>query len=100
MKIRLKVFLYRTYCRTILNYGIENLHISERAYKEMHSFECLILKYALSISKTVNNTKLMNAINLPTVRNTVAIKKLKFFNQSLNNNLTNEFIINKLNSND
>jgi len=88
----LKSFLYRTYCRPVLNYGLENTFMSENALNDLKRLESLIMKKKLHLNKYCSSTKLFNALKIMNIKDVIIIKKLKFFVQLSRNLLTRDIL--------
>ena len=55
----MKANLYKTYCRPILYYGIENLMMTEIEKKKLQTTEANIVKRSFELSSKVKTTNLI-----------------------------------------
>ena len=90
----LKSFLINVYCRTALQYGIENSFLNEKDYKELTSMESKIIKRSLNLTKYHSTTLIINALDIKTFDYAIKIRKLSFMQQLLANEFTRR-IVNK-----
>ncbi len=75
----LKSFMYKENCRPILFYGIENMNLNQKDYKEIQTSEATLIKYALNLCKSVKSKNLLKAVNLEFAENRVKELKMNFF---------------------
>ena len=62
MNHRLKMFLYKVYCRPNLSYGVENVCFEKAHIELLKSCEGRMLKGALGVTKHANLSLLMEAL--------------------------------------
>ena len=96
MSIELKTLLENTYCRSRLNYGLENTYLCARDYKDLITAETRILKKALGLETYHSNTLLYGALEITPIDISIKLRKLKFVEHLMKNGLTKEIIINQL----
>ena len=87
-----KSFIYKTYCRPALLYGMEFVEISDKNIKQMRTDESLLIKRVLSVHKTSKSTILYQTLNLRELDLELYIMKLKLFLRLTNNELTSSLI--------
>lgn len=92
LSAELKSFLVGVYCRSSLQYGIENTYLTGRAYNELESVEARIIKRALGLSKYHSTSMIINALDLTPTVETIKIRKLSYTKQLLRNNLTRRLL--------
>ena len=88
----LKSFLVNVYCRSALQYGIENSYLNEGDYREIVSLEARVIKRALALTKYHSTTLIINALDTVPLVTTIKMRKLNFVKQLVMNRLTNEII--------
>ncbi len=95
MKYGIKTFLYNTYCRATLKYGIENTHFNQTQLKLLQTQEGIILKRALMLSKYSSTTKLFKALEIEPITSIIKSHKLKFILRLAENQLTKRLLDNQ-----
>lgn len=74
-------FLYKQYCQSIFNYGLENLSVSKVILKELDTRQSILLKNNLGLTKYARSTPLLNALKILSVTNLYYKYKILFFKQ-------------------
>jgi hypothetical protein len=92
LNAELKSFLINVYCRSSLQYGIENSYLNESDYKEMTSIEARIIKRALGLSKYHSTTMIINALKTQPIVTMIKTRKLAFVKQLWLNPLTRRIL--------
>jgi hypothetical protein len=87
-----KSFIYKTYCRPTLLYGLELATIGEMEYKLLRTDESILLKRIISTTKYASTTKAYLSLNIRDILNTTCIMKLKLWHRLLQNKYTKELI--------
>jgi hypothetical protein len=87
-----KSFIYKTYCRPTLLYGLELATIGEMEYKLLRTDESILLKRIISTTKYASTTKAYLSLNIRDILNTTCIMKLKLWHRLLQNEYTKELI--------
>ena len=88
----LKSFLINVYCRSALQYGIENSFLNEGDYRELVTVESNIIKRALALTKYHSTTLIINALDTMPLVTTIKIRKLTFIKQLLMNRATRKIV--------
>jgi hypothetical protein len=87
-----KSFIYKTYCRPTLLYGLELVTIGEMEYKLLRTDESILLKRIISKTKYASTTKAYFSLNIRDILNTICIMKLRLWHRLLQNEYTKELI--------
>jgi hypothetical protein len=88
LSTELKSFLLNVYCRSSMQYGVENTYLTEKAYNEYTTVEANIIKRALGLSKYHSTTMIMNALDQAPTAASIKIRKLSFTKQLCQNKIT------------
>lgn len=96
MSANLKAFLIRTFCRSKMVYGLENVSLTKKDTNDLKVVEGKILKRALSLSKYSSTTAVQQALGLGTTEDTLNLQRLKFFLRLLENAVTHAILNNQL----
>ena len=83
--------LYKTYGRTTLLYGLENLNLNIGETERIATFEKAIIKKSLKFAPFHHSDHLLNAIKINTMDEKIKVIKMSFIKRLLNNNYTREF---------
>ena len=98
MTPELKVLLRNAYCRSKLNYAIENTYLNTKDYLDLNTLECKILKASLGFNRQHSNTLLNSALNITPLERQIKIRKIKFVQELMLNkttaNVIDEYISN------
>ena len=89
---QIKSFLYKAFCRPVMNYGLENTFISKSNLEKYKKQETRMVKRAIGVSKYIGSKKLFDALGIIEIENNINIKKLNFFIQLCNYELTRTFL--------
>ena len=92
MSPELKVMLRNTYCRSKMNYAIENTFLHAKDYADMNMIECKILKSSLGLNRNHSNTLLNNALQITPLERQIKIRKMNFTLELLKNQVTRTII--------
>jgi hypothetical protein len=79
-----KAYIWKSACLPALTYGIEAIHTSESATKQLDSLQGCLMKQCLGISKTSHHTHLCQALGLPPVREIVKQQVLTLWYNTFN----------------
>lgn len=93
----LKSFLIGVYCRSTLQYGIENTYMTQTSYRELEMIEAKIIKKALGLSKYQSTSMIINALDIAPTIDIIKIRKLEFAKQLQKNSLTSRILKEQLN---
>jgi hypothetical protein len=96
--IGLKSFMYTVYCRTILFYGLEALHLTQKDIIEIQTTEGKIIKRSLNLNKFSSNEKIFHALNMKKTDMAILKRKLTFAIQLIENDMTGQIIAEQLNN--
>ena len=88
----MKSCLYKTYCRPVLFYGIENLVLSELEKKKLQTIEANIIKRSYGLSHRVRSTDLIYSVGLERSIRKIERLKLNFLKRICTNTFTDKFI--------
>jgi hypothetical protein len=88
----MKSQLYKTFCRSILFYGLESLYLNQQEVKKMQTLESNTIKGMLKIDRRTRSTQLLYSMRMETIRSKIDSLKLKFFSRLLQNEVTNELL--------
>ena len=89
---QIKSILYKAFCRPVMNYGLENTFISKSNLEKLKKQETRMVKRAIGVSKYTGSKKLFDALGIIEIENNIKIKKLNFFIQLSNYELTRTFL--------
>ncbi|RNA04086.1 RNA-directed DNA polymerase from mobile element jockey-like, partial [Brachionus plicatilis] len=78
LKTKIKVQLYKTYCRPILSYGCEALKINQIDQRKLKTIEGTIIKRIMGLGKRAKTTKLLHALEMETTEIMLLKGKLNF----------------------
>ena len=96
MSPKLRAFLYKTYARPILLYGVENASLNQKEASVLKTTEGNIVKRLLGVSFNSRTTHLLAALDLEPLQHKVEKEKCSFFlrlsENDLTRKLTNELI--------
>jgi hypothetical protein len=92
MDTELKVTLRDTYCRSRMNFALENTFLYQKDYNDLNTIECKILKNALGLRKYHSNTLINNALGITPIERLIKIRKLNFVIELLNYELTSTIV--------
>jgi hypothetical protein len=84
----MKVFIYKTYARPVLYYGLENMILNKGESKALQTVESSIIKHMLGLRKCAKSTELLYANELE--KSDLRLKQLKcnFFIRIIDNSYT------------
>jgi hypothetical protein len=92
MDVNLKCFLVETFCRSRLQYGIENVILTKNDLRSQQSTEAKVLKRALNLSKFSCTTDLLNALEMTSIETVSRMRKLSFLLQLMTNSFTKQIV--------
>ena len=92
MNYAIKLFMIKAYCDPSLFYGIENITVSRKHLKDLHSCTGQMIKRVLSLSKRCRHTDLMLADNMLPTKTKIKRIKLSFFVRLTENETTREIL--------
>lgn len=78
-------FIYKCYCQSIFNYGLEMVFINNKVLKECDTRQGLLIKMALGLSKYTRNRPLLEALNIESITQLYYKHKVLFYSQLKNN---------------
>ena len=88
----IKGFLINVYCRSALQYGIENSFLNEGEYKEIASMEGRIIKRALALTKYHSTSMIINSLDIEPLTETIKMRKASFVKQLMGNRVTRKIL--------
>ena len=83
--------LYKTYSRTTLLYGIENLNLKTGELSRLTNLEKSLLKRSLKFAPFHHSDHLLDALKINSMDEKIQVIKISFYIRILNNNYTKEF---------
>ena len=92
MDIYLKVFLYKTFVRPVLMYGMSTAYLRAKEVKVVQKSEAKMLKKIAGIRRRTKNTGLLHALEVENVRSKLDLEKCKLFIQLYNNDMTRQVL--------
>ena len=93
----LKAFLYKTYVRPVLYYGLTVQSLNKGETNDIQTFESTLVKRIIGISKYCRSTALLDALDIESVKDKITTAKLDLFTRLSNNNITHHTIKTTLN---
>jgi hypothetical protein len=87
-----KAFLYTTYLRPFLHYGIENYNLNANETKSIKRAESNAFKIALKLSTRIKTTELFLALKILSTKQHIKQLKLAFFIRLTHNSYTRSII--------
>ena len=87
-----KFFLYKTFCRPVLYYGITTSYMGKTEQKIMQKFEAIMLKSIAGIRRRTKNTELLHVMGIDRSQSKMDLEKCKLFLQLLNNEMTRRVV--------
>ena len=88
----LKVFLYKTYIRPVLYYGLTVQSLNKGETQDIQTFESTLVKRIIGISKYCRSTDLLDALEIETVKDKIRTTKLDLFARLSTNSTTQHTI--------
>lgn len=89
-------FIFKQYCQSIINYGLEIVSISKMVLKQLDMRQNILIKMALGLSKYSRTKPLFDALNISPI--TELYYKFKYlFRNQINNNFLVLSVFNELN---
>lgn len=88
-----KGLLVQTYIRPKILYGTENCNLLESDIKEIHSFECSLVKRSYNMPSSTMNTPLIAALGIPTIKEAIEKRALSFVMELVRNRLTRKLVL-------
>ena len=87
-----KAFLYKTHCRPILYYGVENLTFLKKDIKNLQTAEATLVKMSHRLHRTSKTKKLLTAVGVEPADLKINKIKLGFFIRIMLNEFTRELM--------
>lgn len=88
----MKIFLYKTYCRPTLYYGMDQLVLTNQDLKDLQTTEANIVKRIFGLSQRVKTTELIYGIGLEKSTKKIEKMKIKFFERICKNEYTRNYL--------
>ena len=92
----MKGFLYKTYARPVLCYGMENIVMNQKEKDQVRRTEGNLVKRALGLSTRIKTTHLLAAVGIEPILSKLTREKCRFFinlsKNTLTRNLTNHLL--------
>jgi hypothetical protein len=88
----MKTFIYNTYARPVLYYGLETLTLNKTEKAKIKKTEAAIIKHMLGLRKQAKSTELLFAAGLELSEQRLNKFKCNFYDRLLKNNYTNMVI--------
>ena len=82
-------FIYKQYCQSIFNYGLELISLSGSLLKQLDKRQSLILKMTLNLSKFSRSTPLLEALRVSSIEQLYFKHKFLFLSQLRKNWIPN-----------
>ena len=92
---KLQAFIYRTFCLSRLVYGLEFMHINQTTLNILDSYQNILIKYMLGISKYAHVTDVIRVLRLFRINELYFFSKLSFI-KNLKKNYMCTHIFNNL----
>lgn len=92
LDVKAKVILFKSFIRSTLLYGFENVILTEKVFNEIRTFEGNFIKTMIEIPKRCHTTELLSALNIVEPKLFLTVQKLSFFNRLISNDYTNAII--------
>jgi len=89
-----KAFLFKTFIRPLVNYGVDTFCLNKNDMKRISELEGNCLKDSLGLYRRIFSTELFLALDLNTTKNNIIKSKLKLYLRLMSNDYTNEIIRN------
>jgi hypothetical protein len=83
----LQAFIYKTFCLSRLVYGLEFMHINQTTLNTLDSYQNILIKYMLGISKYSHVTDVFRVLKLFRINELYTFSKLSFIKNLKKNNL-------------
>jgi len=83
--------LYKTYGRTTLLYGLENLNLNIGETERVSTFEKTVIKKSLKFAPFHHSDHLLDALKINSMDEKMKVIKMSFICRVLNNNYSREF---------
>ena len=68
---QIKSFLYKAFCRPVMNYGLENTFISKSNLEKLKKQETRMVKRAFGVNKYTGSKKLFDALGIIEIENNI-----------------------------
>ncbi len=92
LKPETRAYLFNTYVRPIVHYGLENYEMDYEDIKKVETAESTVLKSFMSINKQCHHTSLMRSVGIKSFVDNVIINKMKFYKRLIENNWTRSIV--------
>ena len=99
MDTSVKITLKDTYCKSRMNFALENTFLCQKDYADLNTIECKILKSAVGLRKYHSNTLMNNALGITPIETMLKIRKLNFINELMGYELTSDIIEQQMSNN-
>ena len=96
MSLEVKSFLFETYCRSTIQYGLTSGYNTQGDIKELMVLDSMILKVAFGLTKYHSTSMLLSAIKVTPLDKLVKLRKLQMIMQLLRYDVTAEIITHQL----
>ena len=93
LDINTRGFLYKTYIRPILHYGLENFDLNQNEMDKINTGGNNIIKSMVGLNKQVRSTSLLAALNIEQTNERLVQEKLQFFIRLYENNFTRNVLL-------
>jgi hypothetical protein len=90
METRTKVFLYKTYVRPVLLYGMENIQLTQTEKQKLQRYENIMIKQLFNIKRRTHAKDFIVALGLSPIEHEIANRKVQFYKNMLRNELTKQ----------
>jgi len=81
-------YIYKQYCQSQLNYGLETVHLTAKCLKELNNRQNLLVKYAIGISKYSRTSPLFDSLYIEQIEVLYRKHKILFYKQLSHNPIT------------
>jgi len=93
MSPQARAFLFKTYLRPLINFGIDNCDLDENELTALKRIEGNALKALVGLNKEMKSTGLFSALNVDLTGTKVIKDKLNLFTRLCNNEMSNNLLI-------
>ena len=82
LPVDIKAHMWNSICRPTLTYGLETVTLSETLTRELESLQGFLIKRSLGLSKYSHHTKLLQAMNIPSVGDTIKLMTVSLWKRT------------------
>ena len=93
MSPQARAFLFKTYLRPLINFGIDNCDLDENELTALKRIEGNALKALVGLNKEMKSIALFSAFNVDLTGTKVIKDRLNLFTRLCNNDMSNNLLI-------